>query len=131
MTVGAGSGPFGSPFRSSPLTYKVDDVEYFHERPIVIQQMGFTFVAQMRSWLPDPIGGILWFGVDDASMGMYVPLYYGINAIRQVLHPGNADQFTRVDALLDLFDDPLRTDSPALISRLLVNVSCEIGRAHV
>lgn len=81
MTVGAGSGPFGSPFRSSPLTYKVDDVEYFHERPIATQQTGFTFVAQMRSWLPDPIGGILWFGVDDASMGMYVPLYCGINAV--------------------------------------------------
>ena len=81
MTVGAGSGPFGSPFRSSPLTYKVDGVEYFHERPIATQQTGFTFVAQMRSWLPDPIGGILWFGVDDASMGMYVPLYCGINAV--------------------------------------------------
>lgn len=81
MTVGAGSGPFGSPFRSSPLVYKVDGKDYFHERPIATQQTGFTFVAQMRSWQPDPIGGILWFGVDDASMGMYVPMYCGISAI--------------------------------------------------
>ena len=93
MTVGAGSGPFGSPFRSSPLTYKVDDVEYFHERPIATQQTGFTFVAQMRSWLPDPIGGILWFGVDDASMGMYVPLYCGINAVPKCFDEKTGNMF--------------------------------------
>lgn len=93
MTVGAGSGPFGSPFRSSPLTYKVDGVEYFHERPIATQQTGFTFVAQMRSWLPDPIGGILWFGVDDASMGMYVPLYCGINAVPKCFDEKTGNMF--------------------------------------
>ena len=93
MTVGAGSGPFGSPFRSSPLTYKVDGVESFHERPIATQQTGFTFVAQMRSWLPDPIGGILWFGVDDASMGMYVPLYCGINAVPKCFDEKTGNMF--------------------------------------
>ena len=93
MTVGAGSGPFGSPFRSSPLTYKVDGVEYFHERPIATQQTGFTFVAQMRSWLPDPIGGILWFGVDDASMGMYVPMYCGINAVPKCFDEKTGNMF--------------------------------------
>ena len=67
MTKGVGAGPFGSKLRHSPLTFKVDSVEYVHERPIATQQTGFTFVAQMRSWLPDYIGGILWFGVDDAA----------------------------------------------------------------
>ena len=62
MTVGAGSGPYNTVFRPSPLTYKVDGVEYYHERPIGTQQTGFTFIAQMRNWLPNPIGGILWFG---------------------------------------------------------------------
>ncbi len=75
MTVGAGSGPYATPFRPSPLTYKVDSVEYYHERPVATQQTGFTFVAQMRSWLPDAIGGILWFGVDDATGNLYVPMY--------------------------------------------------------
>lgn len=75
MTVGAGSGPYTTPFRPSPLTYKVDSVEYYHERPVATQQTGFTFVAQMRSWLPDAIGGILWFGVDDATGNLYVPMY--------------------------------------------------------
>jgi dipeptidase len=75
MTVGAGSGPYATPFRPSPLTYEVDSVEYYHERPVATQQTGFTFVAQMRSWLPDAIGGILWFGVDDATGNLYVPMY--------------------------------------------------------
>lgn len=75
MTVGAGSGPYATPFRPSPLTYKVDSTEYYHERPVATQQTGFTFVAQMRNWLPDAIGGILWFGVDDATCNLYVPIY--------------------------------------------------------
>jgi dipeptidase len=75
MTMGAGSGPYATPFRPSPLTYEVDSVEYYHERPVATQQTGFTFVAQMRSWLPDAIGGILWFGVDDATGNLYVPMY--------------------------------------------------------
>lgn len=93
MTVGAGAGPFGSPFRNSPLTYKVDGVECFHERPIATQQTGFSFVAQMRGWQPNPIGGILWFGVDDASMSMYVPMYCGIDAIPYCFDERNGNMF--------------------------------------
>ena len=81
MTVGAGSGPYNTVFRPSPLTYKVDGVEYYHERPIGTQQTGFTFIAQMRNWLPNPIGGILWFGCDDATTNVYVPIYCDINTI--------------------------------------------------
>ena len=65
MSKGIAAGPFGSKLRCSPLTFTVDSVEYGHERPTATQQTGFTFVAQMRNWLPDYIGGILWFGVDD------------------------------------------------------------------
>ena len=93
MTVGAGSGIFGTPFRYSPLSYKVDGVEYFHERPIATQQTGFTFVAQMRGWLPNPIGGILWFGVDDASIGMYVPMYCSINQVPNCFSESNGSMF--------------------------------------
>jgi dipeptidase len=93
MTIGAGSGPYNSPFRFSPLAYKVDNVEYFHERPIATQQTGFTFVAQMRGNLPNLIGGILWFGVDDASIGMYVPIYCGIETVPQCFDPDNGNMF--------------------------------------
>ncbi|WP_291125747.1 dipeptidase [Flavobacterium sp. UBA6031] len=89
MTKGVGAGPFGSKLRCSPLTFKVDSVEYGHDRPTATQQTGFTFVAQMRSWLPNYIGGLLWFGVDDAATGLYVPMYCGINAVPECFRPDN------------------------------------------
>ena len=89
MTKGIAAGPFGSKLRCSPLTFKVDSVEYVHERPTATQQTGFTFVAQMRSWMPDYIGGILWFGVDDAATGLYVPMYCGITRIPECYRPDN------------------------------------------
>ncbi|GHV43615.1 peptidase C69 [Bacteroidia bacterium] len=75
MTQGYGAGPFHTKLRHSPLTYLVDSVEYLHDRPVATQQTGFSFVGQMRSWLPNYIGGILWFGVDDAASSCYVPVY--------------------------------------------------------
>src|SRR5690554_4416948 len=86
-----GAGPFHSPYRWSPLTFEVDSVEYCNERPIATQQTGFSFVAQMRSWLPNAIGGILWFGVDDANMSVYLPIYMGMNGIPHELAQGNGN----------------------------------------
>lgn len=81
MTKGIAAGPFGTKLRHCPLTFKVDGVEYGHERPVATQQTGFTFVAQMRGWLPNYIGGILWFGVDDAASSVYVPTYCSTNKV--------------------------------------------------
>lgn len=89
ITKGIGAGPFHSKLRCSPLTFYVDSVEYVHERPVATQQTGFSFVAQMRSWLPDYIGGILWFGVDDAASSIYVPMYCGINSVPECYRAGN------------------------------------------
>lgn len=75
ITNDCGAGPFKMPYRLSPLTFKVDDKKYFNERPISTQQTGFTFVAQMRSFKPDAIGGVLWFGLDDANMTVFTPVY--------------------------------------------------------
>lgn len=81
MSQDIGGGPFNLPYRWRPLTWKVDSVEYFNERATSTQQTGFSFVAQARSWLPDPIGGVLWFGVDDTYSTVYVPFYCGIQSI--------------------------------------------------
>ncbi len=89
MSKGLVAGPFGSKLRCSPLTFKVDSVEYGHERPTATQQTGFTFVAQMRSWLPNYIGGILWFGIDDAACGLYVPMYCGIKSVPECYRTDN------------------------------------------
>lgn len=55
------------------MSFEVDGKEYVHERATATQQTGFTFVSQSRSWLPDAVGGILWFGVDDAASTVYFP----------------------------------------------------------
>ena len=89
MTKGLAAGAFGSKLRCSPLTFKVDSVEYGHDRPTATQQTGFTFVAQMRSWFPNYIGGILWFGMDDAATSLYVPMYCGINTVPECYRLGN------------------------------------------
>ncbi|MHB9055504.1 MAG: C69 family dipeptidase, partial [Paludibacteraceae bacterium] len=81
MTKGFAADPFGSKLRHSPLTFKVDGVEYGHERPVATQQTGFVFVSQMRRALPNYIGGILWFGVDDAASNVFVPVYCCTNKV--------------------------------------------------
>ncbi len=89
-----GAGPFNSPYRWSPLSFEVDSVEYCNERPIATQQTAFSFVAQMRSWLPDEIGGILWFGIDDAAQTVYYPFYCGHTETPHEMTAGNGDLLT-------------------------------------
>ena len=86
-----GAGPFNSPYRWSPLTFTVDSVEYCNERPISTQQTGFSFVSQSRSWLPNEIGGVLWFGIDDAAQSVYYPVYVGNTIVPESMKVGNGD----------------------------------------
>jgi dipeptidase len=81
MTKGVAAGPYSSPYRWRPLTWKYQNETYFHERPISTPQTGFLFIGQSRSSLPNEIGGVLWFGVDDSYMTVYVPMYCSITNI--------------------------------------------------
>ena len=67
----------------------MDGVEYLNERAMSTQQTGFSFVAQSRSWLPDPIGGVLWFGVDDTASTVYFPIYCGVREVPPAYAAGN------------------------------------------
>jgi len=78
---GIGAGPYHLPYRWRPMTYTIDSVTFCNERSIATQQTGYSFVAQSRSWLPDPIGGIFWFGVDDTDGSVYAPMYCGMTEI--------------------------------------------------
>jgi dipeptidase len=93
-----GAGSFGLPYRWRPLTWKVGDdpntAEYCNERATSTQQTGFVFVAECRNWFPDPIGGILWFGVDDASTTVFTPMFCGINEVPDCFKVGNGDMLT-------------------------------------
>jgi len=91
MTKDVGAGPFASPYRWRPMTWKLDGQEYLHERAISTQQTGFSFVAQSRAWLPDPVGGVLWFGVDDTYTTCYVPVSCGVQAPPHAFAEGTGD----------------------------------------
>jgi len=97
MTKDVGAGPYGSTVRWRPMTWKVDGVTYLHERAIATQQTGFSFVTQSRSWLPDPVGGINWFGVDDTYYTVYSPMYCGITKVPETFAVGNGDMMTFSD----------------------------------
>ena len=75
ITNDLGAGPYKMPYRVSPLSCEVDGKEYFNERPISTFQTAFTFVAQLRSFMPNEVGGVMWFGTDDANMVVYTPVY--------------------------------------------------------
>lgn len=81
ITNDLGATPFKMPYRLSPLTFEVNGQKYFNERPISTQQSAFSFVAQMRSNLPDAVGGVLWFGTDDANMTVFTPVYCCTNRL--------------------------------------------------
>ena len=91
MTKDEGAGPYKVPYRWRPMTFKVDGQEYTNERAIATQQTGFVIVPQMRNWLPDEIGGILWFGVDDADMAVFNPIYCSVYDAPECYRVGNGD----------------------------------------
>ena len=94
MTKDKGAGPFVCPYRWRPMTWDYKGVDYIHERATSTQQTGFSFVAQSRSKYPAPIGGILWFGVDDTYSTCYVPIFCGINKIPNCFKVGNGNMMT-------------------------------------
>lgn len=97
MTQDVGSGPFHCPYRWRPMTWTVeadtpkDAPRYMHERAVGTQQTGFTFVAEMRGWLPREIGVKTWFGVDDAATALFAPIYNNVSEVPECLRVGNGD----------------------------------------
>jgi dipeptidase len=89
MTKDVGAGPYGNIVRWRPLYWEVNGETYFNERAISTQQTGFSFVTQSRSWLPDAIGGIIWFGVDDTYSTVYVPMYTSMTKVPEPYAQGN------------------------------------------
>ena len=95
MTVDPGAATaYGVPYRWRPMDFEVDGVKYSQERAIATQQTGWVFAAQMRSWLPDEVGGCFWFGVDDANTAVFVPMYCSITQVPESYRQGKADMYT-------------------------------------
>ncbi|MCG2812026.1 MAG: C69 family dipeptidase [Candidatus Aminicenantes bacterium] len=99
MTQDIGAGPFVLPYRWRPMTWKVEKEakeSYFFERAVSTQQTAFSFVTQSRSWLPNPIGGVFWLGMDDTYSTVYTPMYCGIRQVPASFAKGtgNFSQFS-------------------------------------
>lgn len=94
MSKDLGGGPFHCPYRWRPMSFVVDSVKYINERATSTQQTGWVFVAQSRNWLPDPIGGIYWFSVDDTYTNVYTPMYCGATSVPEAYKVGKGDLLT-------------------------------------
>lgn len=94
VTTDLGGGIFNMPYRLSPLSFKYEGKEYFNERPISTFQTAFTFVAQLRNFMPNAVGGVMWFGADDSNMIVYTPVYCSTTVIPECYAAENADPVT-------------------------------------
>lgn len=94
MTKGIDAGPFGSPYRWRPLTWEIDGEKCIWERPVSTQQTAYSFVSQSRSWLPNPVGGVYWHGVDDAYTTCYIPFYCCVTDVPKVYQAGDLQKFS-------------------------------------
>lgn len=105
MTKGIGAGPFGCPYRWRPMGWEYNGKQYVHERATGTQQTGFSFVAQLRSGLPDVLGAINWFGADDCATTAYVPMYASIHEIPYAFREGNGSMMEfKPDAAFWIFN---------------------------
>ena len=89
-----GGGIWQMPYRPTPLYYKVDGKKYFNERPTSTQQTAWTYVSQMRSWMPRQVGGCFWFGNDDGNMVAYTPIYCSMTEQPECYNTPGADEVT-------------------------------------
>ncbi|MBO4822777.1 MAG: C69 family dipeptidase [Prevotella sp.] len=92
-----GGGIWGMPYRPTPLSFELDGEKYFNERPTSTQQTGFSYVSQMRSWLPREIGGLMWWGNDDGNMVAYTPVYCSMTQRPECYNTPGADEITFSD----------------------------------
>ncbi|MBQ3961809.1 MAG: C69 family dipeptidase [Muribaculaceae bacterium] len=89
-----GQGLYESPFRPSPLKFTVDGKDYFNERPVATMQTAFTWISQLRSWLPREVGGVLWWANDDGDVAVYTPIYCGNTVQPRCYNTPGADAVT-------------------------------------
>ena len=89
MTQDIGAGGNALPYRWRPMGFEHDGKKYVNERAIATQQTGFWFVGQSRGWLPDTIGGVNWFGCDDAATSYLTPIYTTITEVPESFREGN------------------------------------------
>ncbi|MBB6480519.1 C69 family dipeptidase [Spirochaeta isovalerica] len=89
MAKGIWAGAFSYPYRLRPDNGTAREYYYSHDRPVSVQYTGYSFISQSRRNIPDSIGGINWFGVDDTYMTVYLPVYSGVSSVPSCLREEN------------------------------------------
>ncbi len=92
MTQDIGAGGNALPYRWRPMEFTVEGKTYMNERAIATQQTGFWMVGQARNYVPDVVGGILWFGTDDAATSYLTPIYTSVTRVPECFREGNGDR---------------------------------------
>lgn len=82
MTVGERAGAFGSPNQTHA------------ERSVSVDFTSFSIISQSRSYLPDAVGGVLWYSPDDTYFSCYIPLYCNISEVPQAYSIGDRKHFS-------------------------------------
>jgi dipeptidase len=100
MTKGVASGAYSSPFRSlGPYDScdfpdkRKEPLKGAWERPISIYYMGYSQIVQLRSFLPDEIGGLCWVGFDNSFTSCYIPMYAGIHNLPESFQKGSPEKY--------------------------------------
>ena len=92
MTQDIGAGGNALPYRWRPMEFSYEGRTYVNERAIATQQTGFWMVGQARNYVPDVVGGILWFGTDDAATSYLTPIYTSTSKVPECFKEGNGDR---------------------------------------
>jgi dipeptidase len=72
----AQKSPVANPFMNSDWT---NLLRITRERTICSPTATYLQITQSRSWLPNPIGGLVWLGYDNPATTPHMPFYIGIS----------------------------------------------------
>lgn len=89
LTKGIAAGPFGSPVRWQTYSRLGR-----WERPISVYRTIYSYVLQIRSFLPDAVGGILWYGQGCPHGTVYVPFSCQQKSIPESYLIGKQSEFS-------------------------------------
>ena len=59
-----------------------------------VSRGGYGMIAQLRDWLPDGLGGIYWFYLDNQYTSTYVPIYCGVREISPLYNTYDPDRYS-------------------------------------
>ena len=81
------------------LLNSLDSGSVVRYRPISVQYCAYSWIVQLRDWLPDEVGGRLWFGFDVPRESPRVPIYAGNLNLPKSFSVCGQDHFSKESAM--------------------------------